>query len=72
MPTFEVEIDRPEFEGRARVLRIPAPSARLARKRGTRRALALVEPKLSILDAADFNALAARVAESATAERVAA
>jgi hypothetical protein len=73
MPTFEVKIDRPEFEGRARVLHIPAPSERLARERGVRRAIALVEPKLgTVLDAEDFNALAARIAPAATAKKVAA
>lgn len=73
MPTFEVKIDRPEFEGRAGALRVPAPSASLARKRGVRRALALVEPKLGALDGEDFNRLASRIAaRSATAEKVAA
>lgn len=73
MPTFEVEVRSRLLDGGPRRLRVPAPDAALARRRGARRVLALVQPDLGpAVGAEEFARVAGTIAQSATAERVAA
>lgn len=73
MPTFEVEVRSRLLDGGPRRLRVPAPDEGRARQRGARRLLALAQPELApSVGAEEFDRVAGTIAQSTTAERVAA
>lgn len=73
MPTFQVEVKSKLLKEGPRSLRVPAPDANLARRRGARRALALAEPDLALtIGAEEFHRVAGHVAMGTKVRQVAA
>lgn len=71
MPTFNVQIDSPDL--RRRSLRIPAPDAERALRRGARRALALqMGPVCEVMPADAFREIASGLEKRASAVEVSA
>lgn len=71
MPTYEVEV-KSRLLDEPRLLRVPAPDARLARRRGARRALALAQPDLAAsVGPEEFARVAGHVAAGTKARKAA-
>lgn len=71
MPTYDVKVRSPLLD-EERHLRVPAPDAGRARRRGARRALALAEPDLGpTVGAEEFNRVADHIAVGTEARRAA-